>query len=207
MNRLTEIANNQKTDKGTIYEESHGYTVVYEKYIPNNGGYNLLELGIDKGSSIRMWKEYNPYMKLYMADHNPATLQYFDNSLIEKYYKVEQTVRDTLNTIPQDVGENFFDYIIDDGAHFMHTHHITLSVLLKSLKSGGVYFIEDLQTCKMKDFCKSENDSTVNILKNWVSTGNFNSPFLNELENEYIGKNIKSVTFECNDKLGIITKL
>ena len=206
MNRLTEIANGQKTDKGTIYEESHGYTVIYEKYIPDNGDYNLLELGIDKGSSIRMWKEYNPYMKLYMADHNPATLEHFDNTLIEKYYKVEQTVRDSLGMIPQDKGEKFFDYIIDDGAHFMHTHHITLSVLFKTLKSGGVYFIEDLQTCKMKDFCKSENESTINILKNWISTEIFYSPFLTASENNYISDNIKSIALECNEKLGIIVK-
>ena len=204
MNRLTLLANKYKTDKGTEFEEKHSYSLVYDKYIPENGSYNLLEIGIDQGASLRMWKEYNPQMKLFAADHNPACLKNIDESMLEKFYQIEQTVRDTIRKIPTD---NTFDYIIDDGAHFMHTHQITLAVLLSCVKSGGLYIIEDLHTCDMSNFNPDPSDSTKVVLKNWQSTGKFVSSFLTPEENDYISKNISSVVFECSDKVVVITKV
>ena len=42
---------------------------------------------------------------------------------------------------------NDFDIIIDDGGHTMRQHQISLKVLFKALKPGGLYVIEDLHTC------------------------------------------------------------
>jgi hypothetical protein len=204
MNRLTTLANKYKTDKGTEFEEKHSYSLIYDKYIPETGSYNLLEIGIDKGASLRMWKEYNPQMKLFAADHNPACLKNIDLTMLEKFYQIEQTVRETMIKIPSD---NTFDYIVEDGAHFMHTHQITLAVLLSCVKNGGLYIIEDLHTCDMQHFNKNPSDSTKVVLKNWQNTGKFVSSFLTDAENEYISKNISSVTFECCDKVVVITKV
>ena len=58
MGRLTDIANRQKTDKGTEHYEKHGYTEVYDRYIPETGHCKLLEIGIWHGDSLRMWINY-----------------------------------------------------------------------------------------------------------------------------------------------------
>jgi hypothetical protein len=59
----------------------------------------------------------------------------------------------------------------------------------------------------MQHFNKNPSDSTKVVLKNWQNTGKFVSSFLTDAENEYISKNISSVTFECCDKVVVITKV
>jgi len=56
MHRLTELANKYETDKGSL---NHNYTEVYPKYLPENPK-KMMEIGIWKGSSLRMWNEYYP---------------------------------------------------------------------------------------------------------------------------------------------------
>ncbi len=76
MNRLTEIANKYNTDKGTVAYEKHGYTEEYSKYIPEKGIFDLLEIGVWHGDSIKMWNEYNPQIFVSGIDIDPNCLNY-----------------------------------------------------------------------------------------------------------------------------------
>jgi hypothetical protein len=199
MRNLTEIANKHHADKGTEWFEKHSYTLTYEKYVPSEGPVKLLEIGIWHGDSLRMWKEYNPEMKLWGMDINDCS-SFFDKSICEKVYILDQTNREHLNSMIPDMEP--LDFIVDDGAHQMPHQQVSLFVLLKALKSGGIYFIEDLHTCPLYPAA----ERTDFLLRNWETTNSFASPHLSYEENKFVSENIKSVEFFNNDKLVKIVK-
>lgn len=199
MSRLTEIANKYDADKGTTFHDKHGYTFVYERYICEIVPCRLLEIGIQHGKSIRMWKEYNPRMELFAMDQADCS-EFFDVTLCEKVFVLDQM--DKVGQIEMGKEIAPLDYVIDDGAHHMPHHHTSLSALFGSVASGGLYFIEDLHTCK--DF--PSETRTTDLLKKWMNTGHFISPFLDIAENIFISENIASIEFFNNDKLVKIVK-
>jgi hypothetical protein len=197
---LTEIANKHHADKGTEWFEKHSYTETYCNYIPSDKPVRMLEIGIWHGDSLRMWKEYNPQMSLSGMDINDCS-SFFDISICEKVYIKDQTNREHLEEIAKDLTP--LDFVVDDGAHQMPHQQISLAVLLKAVKSGGIYFIEDLHTCPLYPV----ETRTDLLLRNWITTGSFGSTFLSYEENDYISKNIKDVEFFNNDKLVKIVKI
>jgi hypothetical protein len=197
---LTEIANKHHADKGTEWFEKHSYTETYCNYIPNQGDYKLLEIGIWHGDSLRMWKEYNPDMQLYAMDINDCS-SFFDVNICKQVFVKDQTNREHLKEIADAIFPA--DFIVDDGAHQMPHQQISLAMLLRSLKSGGIYFIEDLHTCPLY----ATADRTDFIFQNWITTNCFASPFLSYEENDYISKNIKDVEFFNNGKLVKMVKV
>lgn len=136
---LTEIANKYGTDKGTKYQEAHGYTEIYQKYIKPEGNYTLLEIGIWYGASIRMWKEYNPEMNLHAIDIDPRVASYSNEFNV---HIGDQTDRIFLENVAKKTGP--LDFIIDDGSHVGDHIVKSFAFLFPHLKSGGYYFIEDL---------------------------------------------------------------
>lgn len=198
MKKLTEIANKHRTDKGTEWFEKHSYTETYDSYIPsNNIPCSLLEIGVYHGDSVRMWKEYNQNIDLYVMDYDPKCLSMFDHSLCKKVFLGDQSKREDLGTVAKEIGDSVLDFVVDDGSHQMAHQQISLLTLLPSVKSGGIYFIEDLHTC---NFCE-EKTRTDKILKHFSETGIFNSPFLSFVENDYIAKHITGIEFFNSNKL------
>jgi hypothetical protein len=191
---LSEIANKHHADKGTEWFEKHSYTETYCNYIPSDKPCRLLEIGIWRGDSLRMWKEYNPQMQLYAMDINDCS-SFFDTKICEKVYIMDQTRRDHLNIIATEASPLYF--VVDDGAHQMPHQQTSLAVLLPSLRIGGIYFIEDLHTCPLY----SPETRTDYIFQNWLTNGVFSSPFLTVEENKYISKHIKDIEFFNNQKL------
>jgi len=161
MGKLTEIANNQKTDKGTEHYEKHGYTEVYDKYIPGTGAYKLLEIGIWHGDSLRMWKAYNPELEIHAIDIDNNVVNHIEHPNPYHIYIGDQTDPIILDEIVKNGGP--FDFIIDDGSHV--GHHITSSfkLLWEHVKIGGYYFIEDLHAGH------ANRPETIRIITEWVS--------------------------------------
>ena len=142
MGRLTDIANRQETDKGTEHFEKHGYTEIYDQYIPETGKYKLLEIGIYHGDSLRMWEEYNPELEIHALDIDENINRWIQQPNPYHIYIGDQTDASMIDEIGKKGGP--FDFIIDDGSHV--GQHITASfkMLWQHLKPGGYYFIEDL---------------------------------------------------------------
>lgn len=136
MGKLTEIANKHNCDKGTQAYEQHGYTEVYDKYIPSQGEFVLLEIGVWKGDSLRMWKEYNPQLIIHGIDISPLC------SDCENVHVGSQSDVKFLTQVCDEIGP--IDFIIDDGSHRYSDIITSFFHLHPRLKSGGWYFIEDL---------------------------------------------------------------
>jgi hypothetical protein len=137
MNRLTEIANEYNCDKGTIAYEAHGYTEMYKNYIPSQNMYKLLEIGVWKGDSLRMWKQYNPQLIVHGVDINPL-VNHVEGAVI---HTGSQSDYSFITNLVVDICP---DFVIDDGSHRYVDIMSTFMFIYPLLEKGTYYFIEDL---------------------------------------------------------------
>ena len=138
---LTELANKYRTDKGTTAYEAHGYTEIYQKYIPADKTCKLLELGVQFGDSIRMWNEYNPNMIVHAVDYNAHLMRYDGNEKFT-FHVGNQSDEQFMNGVLEQISD--LDFVVDDGSHYLNDTFASFTYIFPRLKKGAVYFIEDL---------------------------------------------------------------
>jgi hypothetical protein len=138
MKTLTEIGIFFNTDKAT----NHNFTEFYDSYFSflRNEKFNILEIGIWKGESLKMWKEYFPNSNIYGLDINNLKYLEEDRIFIEQ---ADQTDINRMNTV---FPNTKFDIIIDDGGHSMYQQQLSLISMMHRLKRGGFFIVEDLHT-------------------------------------------------------------
>ena len=158
-----------------------GFLEIYEKYFKDyrEKEIKLLEIGVDRGDSLRLWREY----------FTKATICGID--IKQKDFNIDgvdilcgdQTDYNFLKSIVEKYKN--FDIIIDDGSHV--SKHIIKSIefLFNYLKNNGLYVIEDLQTSYMPRFGGSrynltKSKTSMNYLKSLADSINYehkNKPF------------------------------
>lgn len=135
---LDKLAIKHKTDKGST---CHNYTSVYDNLFTD---YELvksvLEIGVLKGKSLRMWKEAFPNAQIYGIDNNPKYI--FEEERI-KCFLADQSKREDLIRVARQIGGNI-DFIIDDGSHHVHDQVLSVKTLVPFLSENGIYIIEDV---------------------------------------------------------------
>lgn len=178
MRNLTTIANKYSCDKGTEHYEKHGYTKVYKDYIPQEGEYDLLEIGIWHGDSLKMWNEYNPDIQIDGIDIDVSVFNFIQETDKIKIHIGNQSDIEFLKSITKN---KEYDFIIDDGSHNYEDIITSFKYLYTKLKSRGYYFIEDLHA------------GQANINKIIIDINSF--------------KYIKEINLVCNNKLLIIQKI
>ena len=138
---LSELATKHGTDK---QPKDHNYTPMYEKMLSTIEVNKLLEIGLGTGASMRMWLEYYPNAKIYcvedFGDENKNVWGSADGK-IEGLNLVtgDSTLPETWYSVPTDL-----DFIVDDGSHHPDDQIATFLQGFKHIKSGGLYFVEDL---------------------------------------------------------------
>lgn len=147
MNTLDIIANFYGTDKSS---HLHNYCDKYEKYLRFNryDKLKILEIGVLRGESVRTWHDYFYRSEIIGIDILPECKQYEQDRI---YIEIgSQIDEDFLSSVSQKHGP--FDMILDDGSH-MNSHVIySFEHLFSSVKSGGVYIVEDCTTSYWSDF-------------------------------------------------------
>ena len=138
---LTEIANKHNCDKGTVAYEAHGYTEIYQNYIPAGKSFNLLEIGIWHGDSLRMWKEYNPEIRVTGIDIDRSVFNYIKP---EEGFTIHIGNQSDYIFLQSIVDHTLFEAIIDDGSHVHNDILSSFMFLYPHLDKHGYYFIEDL---------------------------------------------------------------
>lgn len=141
MKTFDEIALAYGTDKSSM---GHYYTRWYSHYFEplRNKKLKILEIGVDKGLSLKSWKEYFPNAEIVGIDI--LNLKKFEESRV---YVEQGDQRDTkfLTSINKKYGP--FDIIIDDGSHHNFDMRISFECLFPLLKEDGFYVVEDLHAC------------------------------------------------------------
>jgi SAM-dependent methyltransferase len=152
MTILCELADQHMTDKGgrsTVYgghagDTCHNYTPAYHEILGHRREQvrRVLEVGVNAGSSLRMWAEYFPAAEVIGLDIRPEVL--FQTDRI-RCYLADQGNAGSLRAAVAAAGGGPFDLIIDDGSHEDAHQMITAETLLPYLAAGGVYVIEDIR--------------------------------------------------------------
>jgi hypothetical protein len=138
---LNELAAKYGTDKGL---DGHMYTDRYSLYLEQYRDieFNLLEIGVFDGASVKMWKEYFPKANIIALDIDPRCEQYKEERI--DIHIGDQTDKKFLTDIFNQY--NHFEVILDDGGHSWKQQIISFETLFPLLTPGGLYFVEDMHT-------------------------------------------------------------
>jgi hypothetical protein len=230
MNQLTRIANNYQLDKGTIPpqdtswfikypdHETLGYTEIYTQYMENKRDKirKIMEIGIYDlrfpGGSLKMWYDYLPYAEIWGIDNfwgNTPSDEVLNNLQNHRTHigVADQSDRKAMAKVFSQSGSDF-DFIIEDGAHWPSHIMICLVCCLPHVKSGGFYFIEDLQTSINAGIGAYDNVQITQLWYEYISTGNLSRLYITRQEHENLLNSIKSVKmYKCkNSRLLAIEK-
>ena len=114
-------------------------------------GIKLLEIGIRKGGSLHLWRDYFPFgiiagidLELPERFEPGERIQIFEGSQSDKRF---------LSEVANKIAPEGFDIIIDDASHIGELTKTTFWHLFDNhLKPGGLYSIEDWGTGYLDDF-------------------------------------------------------
>ena len=184
---LTELANRNGTDKGTVSGLGHGYTLVYDLLFAARRMEPLVlcEIGlciggpeVDTGSadrktaaipSVRMWCDYFPKAQIVGVDISDFSA--FEDERF-RFVRADCGDREQLRKVSE-LGVQF-DIIIDDGSHAAFHQQLTFLELFPLLKAGGFYVIEDLQWQPATYAGQLPNvPRTDSLLAQFIATGQF----------------------------------
>ena len=151
-----------------------GFLKIYDKYFQDfkNEEINILEIGVDKGKSLRLWRNYFNKAKICGIDIEKMDFKIEGVELIT----MDQTDVESLKKVCEKYKS--FHIIIDDGSH-VSKHIITsLNFLFDYLAPQGLYAIEDLQTSYFPRFGGSrvnlrKKKTSINFLKSIVDSINY----------------------------------
>jgi hypothetical protein len=198
---LIDIVGNYNTDKH--YEHNY-FNLIYnelfkEKQLEIK---TFIEVGIDKGGSLELWRDYFKNAEIIGLDINL--------DMAKKYIGDDNLNRITLKNLNQSDENQLVEFskkyenvdvILDDGSHKMFDQQITFAKLFKMLKSGGVYIIEDLHTSlevvmpekSIFGWGDPNKTITLNMLKNYQKNNEIISDYMTKEEMEYLNENIQSI--------------
>jgi len=142
MNKLENFFYNQ-SDK--LIHKWDSYFGAYDKYFSKyaNKPVKILEIGVFKGGSLQMWKNYfGPQAKIVGMDINPECKN-CEEDQIEIFIGNQDDTND-LKSLIEKYGN--FDIIIDDGSHVNRHQIVSFDFLFEYLNLGGIYLVEDTHT-------------------------------------------------------------
>jgi hypothetical protein len=174
MTSLQSIGVKHQTDKATY----HMYLDFYEKYLHKNKINRFLEIGVQAGNSMKMWKEWlSP----------KCIVEGWDILKCEEIDGVDIRVVDQLNR--SQVKQNtsgIYDVILDDGGHTKEMIESSFAYLFSTSK---FYIMEDLHApWTGSHYLKDSEIPTLDLVLNFNKDG-WVSNYGNKKELEYINKN------------------
>lgn len=143
---LATLANIFGTDKGDFggdFGYGHKYAHIYERYFESrrNDPLNIIEIGVWKGASLKVWENYFPNAKIIGVENLESTVDV-------QLERAEVCIGDATDPMfLKQVLERFdrnIDIIIDDGSHLLDHQITSLEYLAPHLEANGLYFVEDV---------------------------------------------------------------
>jgi cephalosporin hydroxylase len=143
---LLDLVDSTRTDKDT----RHSYLELYEKLLhkKKRSARNILEIGIEWGGSIKLWRDYFSQACIYGLDIM---------SLEEVWSGIKNDSQIILYTSIDAYDEEFFttnfldkkiqfDMVLDDGPHTLESMIKFIEFYSQILADDGILIIEDVQT-------------------------------------------------------------
>ena len=154
---MNKLIDDDLTDKNTI----HSYLATYEKLFEpiKEKTRNVLEIGIWKGGSIKLWSDYFKNSRIHAID-----IMYPPEYIIG-YPRVTCYGGDAYSKqFVEIMSANKYDVIIDDGPHTLESMCFTARYYSDLLTSDGILVIEDIQDI---EWCKDIKEALPENLRNF----------------------------------------
>ncbi len=126
----------------------HHYFDIYTRYFERfrDRPVTMLEIGVFRGGSLRMWKQYfHPDSTIVGIDVDKSCQAH---EIADQNVFVRIGSQADPNFLAEINGEfGPFDIILDDGSHKTHHQIVSFGALFRAaLKDGGCYMVEDVHT-------------------------------------------------------------
>ncbi len=137
-NSLMGMVDGYYTDKNTV----HSYLPIYQKLFGHKDVKNILEIGVQRGGSIKLWSDYFPNAHVFGIDLTDELIC----SDIKNKENIFLLFEDAYSkNIIEKLKNTKFDVIIDDGNHMLNSMKKAVELYLPILKDDGIFIIEDLR--------------------------------------------------------------
>jgi hypothetical protein len=151
---INEATNTPKSELFDIFagdtnvHKWHHYFEIYAKHFDSyrNRPIRMLEIGVFRGGSLRMWKQYfHPESIIVGVDIDKSCKEH-ERADENVFVRIgSQADPEFLAKVTEEFGP--FDIILDDGSHKTHHQNISFGALFRSsLKDGGCYMVEDMHS-------------------------------------------------------------
>lgn len=204
---LDSIAVRHLCDKALVLpgRNGHGYAQHYERFFCSltDLPIRLVEIGVDKGASLRMWSEYFSRATIFGVDINPEC----QNSPAGRATVVigDQSKPEFWESFTRAHGSNW-DIVVDDGGHYADQIITTFRSLWPHLRTGGFYCVEDMGTA-YPHYTQGRIQCTEVYMANCVPDGwtNHKEFFLRKVDEINLGNEIEFAFF--SKELAVLKKL
>jgi hypothetical protein len=148
MTPLCELAKKYGTDKGGEHliagDTCHRYTEAYWEMFKDRREdiYNVLEIGVNYGCSLRMWRDFFPNAQIIGIDSNEECMRDYGERI--RCFVADQYNESDLRYVMNQLDDIDLDLIVDDGSHEPAHQIFSAQVLLPFLAPDGDYVIEDI---------------------------------------------------------------
>jgi len=152
---LVELVDNDRTDKNTV----HSYLDLYERLLSNKKkiAKNVLEVGVYKGGSIMLWRDYFKNATVYGLD--VMKIEDMCNEIKNRQRIVLRSfdAYDENIFYNQFVSKNIkFDFMLDDGPHTLESMKQFIKLYSQIMTDDGILIIEDVQDWEWIEILKNE---------------------------------------------------
>jgi cephalosporin hydroxylase len=196
----------------------HHYFDIYTKHFEayRQRPIRMLEIGVFRGGSLRMWKEYFHPDSVIVGIDIDKTCKEHEIAERKVFVRIgSQADPEFLSAVTDEFGP--FDIILDDGSHKTHHQNISFGALFRdALTDGGCYMVEDVHTNYWLKHVDSE-DTFIDLAKQMVDM--LHEPYFDrketnfrldhpeaveQMELSYLAANIANVAFY--DSIVVIDK-
>lgn len=127
-------------DKHLPTKNGHNYLPLYERHFEKKrfDVKRVVEIGVEAGTSLRLWKDYFPNAEIIGFDIDPACK-------IHEEDRIQVIIGDQTSTADLDRIPGNADIIIDDGWHTIKSQLFCFEYLVRQkLAETGIYVVEDV---------------------------------------------------------------
>ena len=155
-----------KTHTGEGIIKWSNYGNIYDKHFApfRDQPINILEIGVLRGGSMRMWEKYFPNANIFGIDIDKDCLQYQSDRT--KIFIGDQSDVSFLRNVKAKIPR--IDILIDDGSHRAKDQKVTFDEMYYHVRKPGVYLIEDIEFNYMSDKDKKSPDNFMTHMKNKI---------------------------------------
>lgn len=155
-----------ETDKGSVHSYIDVYEILLEPY--RKTAINVLEIGLFKGNSLRMWQQYfEGHVFGVDCDETPHDgMADLRGMIASGDFNIKIFDATNAELVKQHFGEMKFDVIIEDANHQLSQQVEMYNIFKEYLAPGGIYIIEDIDNIDetASVFENIDNSKTVTIL-------------------------------------------